>query len=92
MKKISSLENLCGPNKPLHHEPPDELELLGLLRSGDARLKDAAKAQLALESQFDLAYNAAHSHQYPNESQDLLRILQRIWFLRNQNHSHDWLA
>ncbi len=61
MKKISSLENLCGPNKPLHHELPDEKEFVGLLRSGEARLKDASKTGLALESRFDLAYNAAHA-------------------------------
>jgi hypothetical protein len=36
-------------------------ELAGLLRSGTARLKDARNATLALESRFDLAYNAAHS-------------------------------
>jgi hypothetical protein len=32
-----------------------------LLASGRARLADAQKAGLALESQFDLAYNAAHA-------------------------------
>lgn len=32
-----------------------------MLRSGNARLKDASNATLALESRFDLAYNAAHS-------------------------------
>src|SRR5512133_2915833 len=55
------LDNLCGPGKPLQKEAPDANELAGLLRSGTARLKDARNATLALESQFDLAYNAAHS-------------------------------
>lgn len=55
------LDNLCGPGKPLHKEAPDANELAGLLRSGTARLKDASNATLALESRFDLAYNAAHS-------------------------------
>jgi hypothetical protein len=55
------LENLCGPGKPLQPEAMDAKEYAGLLRSGKARLKDARNAQLALESQFDLAYNAAHS-------------------------------
>ena len=55
------LDNLCGPGKPLQKEAPDANELAGLLRSGTARLKDASNATLALESRFDLAYNAAHS-------------------------------
>ncbi len=55
------LENLSGPGKPLKAEAPDAQELAGLLRSGLARLKDARNTQLALESRFDLAYNAAHS-------------------------------
>lgn len=29
--------------------------------SGEARLRDAVKSELALESRFDLAYNAAHA-------------------------------
>jgi hypothetical protein len=55
------LENLSGPGKPLKAEAPDPHELAGLLRSGLARLKDARNTTLALESRFDLAYNAAHS-------------------------------
>lgn len=55
------LENLSGPGKPLKAEAPDAQELAGLLRSGMARLKDARNLTLALESRFDLAYNAAHS-------------------------------
>ena len=58
---ISALENLCGPGKPLKAEPPDAKEFGGLLRSGVARLKDAGTAGLAVESRFDLAYNAAHA-------------------------------
>jgi hypothetical protein len=57
----SALDNLCGPGKPLRQEPPDEQETEGLLRTGRARLKDAANASLAIESRFDLAYNAAHA-------------------------------
>lgn len=55
------LDNLSGPGKPLQPEPPDAKEIAGLLRSGLARLKDARNTTLALESRFDLAYNAAHS-------------------------------
>jgi hypothetical protein len=57
----SPLDNLCGPGKALQREAPDADELAGLLRSGNARLKDAHNPTLALESRFDLAYNAAHS-------------------------------
>jgi hypothetical protein len=54
-------QNLSGPGKPLKNEPPDAAELAGLLRSGLARLADARNGALALESRFDLAYNAAHA-------------------------------
>ena len=55
------LENLSGQGKPLQAEPPDAKEIAGLVKSGLARLKDAQNATLAIESRFDLAYNAAHS-------------------------------
>ena len=57
----SAFENLCGPGKPLRAEPPDADEVAGLMRSGLARLKDAATPSLSLESRFDLGYNAAHA-------------------------------
>jgi hypothetical protein len=57
----SAFENLCGPGKPLHAEPPDAKEFAGLRDRGVAKLEDARRAALALESQFDLAYNAAHA-------------------------------
>ena len=57
----SPFENLTGPGKPLRAEPPDSKEFAGLQRMGMARLQDAQKTGLALESQFDLAYNAAHA-------------------------------
>lgn len=56
-----ALENLCGPGKQLKAEAPDEKEIAGLLRTGIARLHDAKNTALALESRFDLAYNAAHA-------------------------------
>jgi hypothetical protein len=57
----AALENLCGPGKPLKTEAPDANEIAGLLRTGIARLQDARNTTLALESRFDLAYNAAHA-------------------------------
>jgi hypothetical protein len=57
----SSLENLAGPGKPLVEEPRDEAQVQGLLRSGLARLKDSSNESLALETRFDVAYNAAHA-------------------------------
>ena len=57
----SALENLAGNGKPLSVEPSDETEIAGLIGSGRARLTDAGNITLALESRFDLAYNAAHA-------------------------------
>ena len=55
------LDNLSGPGKQLKAEAPDAAELAGLLRTGLARLTDARNTSLALESRFDLVYNAAHA-------------------------------
>ena len=57
----SALERLCGPSKPLKAEPADAREFAGLVRVAEARLHDAGNSVLALESRFDLAYNAAHA-------------------------------
>ena len=54
------LENLARIGK-LHHQAPSRREFDGLLTSGIARLRDAQHRELSLESQFDLAYNAAHA-------------------------------
>jgi hypothetical protein len=61
MSKISELENLCGPGKPLRQEPVDALECDNLVLSGKRRLQDAQNAALSVDSRFDLAYNAAHA-------------------------------
>lgn len=57
----SPLENLSRSGGSLKPEPSDAAEIAGLLRTGRARLLDAANTTLALESRFDLAYNAAHA-------------------------------
>lgn len=54
------LDNLVRIGQ-LKREPPSPREFEGLLESGAARLTDAANSALALESRFDLAYNAAHA-------------------------------
>ena len=45
----------------LKREPGAQAEIDGLVRSARSRLSDAARPDLALESRFDLAYNAAHA-------------------------------
>ncbi len=47
--------------KTLKKEPFDAKEFTGMLNSGRVRLNDANNTNLAAESRFDLAYNAAHS-------------------------------
>ena len=54
------LENLVRIGQ-LKKEPPRADELAGLERSGLSRLTDAERHDLAFESRFDLAYNAAHA-------------------------------
>jgi hypothetical protein len=61
MSPPTPLENLSRPGGSLKAEPADAAEIAGLLRTGRARLADAGNASLALESRFDLAYNAAHA-------------------------------
>jgi hypothetical protein len=55
-----NLENLAKAGQ-LKREPPGEKEPERLAGSGRTRLKDASNRQLALESRFDLAYNASHA-------------------------------
>jgi hypothetical protein len=55
-----SLDNLVKTGQ-LKVELFNQQEFSGLVRSGQARLKDALKTTLAIESRFDLAYNAAHA-------------------------------
>jgi hypothetical protein len=73
-----ALNNLSGAGRPLQIEPPDADELAGLLRSGLARLHDARNDTLALESRFDLAYNAAHAL--------CLAALRRLGFRSNHRY------
>jgi|SRR5947209_547469 len=45
----------------LKRGPGAQAEIDGLVRSARSRLTDAGRPALALESRFDLAYNAAHA-------------------------------
>ena len=54
------LERLAGIGQ-LKREPGAQSEIDGLVRSARSRLTDAGNPALALESRFDLAYNAAHA-------------------------------
>lgn len=54
------LENLAKSGL-LHEEPFARQEYANLIDSGRVRLKDSRRAELSIESRFDLAYNAAHS-------------------------------
>jgi hypothetical protein len=54
------LERLVGIGK-LKREAGAQAEIDGLVRSARSRLTDARHPALALESRFDLAYNAAHA-------------------------------
>src|SRR3990167_8670938 len=55
-----NLDNLVKTGQ-LKIEPFNQQEFAGLVHSGQARLKDALNETLAIESRFDLAYNAAHA-------------------------------
>lgn len=56
----AELDNLVRIGK-LKREPPSPRELSGLLASARTRLADAGRGDLAFDSRFDLAYNAAHA-------------------------------
>jgi hypothetical protein len=57
---LEELDNLIRAGL-LKSEPADQKEFDGLLDSGRKRLTDAKKKGLSPESQFDLAYGAAHA-------------------------------
>ena len=57
---IPELDNLVRVGR-LKTESAAQSEFDGLIASGKARLADAKRTVLSLESRFDLAYNAAHA-------------------------------
>lgn len=57
---LQNLDNLVKTGQ-LKIEAFNRLEFIGLVDSGQKRLKDANNTLLAIESRFDLGYNAAHA-------------------------------
>lgn len=57
---LDELRNLADIGQ-LKTEPFSRAEFLGLMESGAARLRDAARGELSSDSRFGLAYNAAHA-------------------------------
>jgi len=57
---IEALENLVKIRK-LNPEPPDQTEFDGLVSAAVTRLKDVQLVGLSVDSQFSLAYGAAHA-------------------------------
>jgi hypothetical protein len=104
---LDALANLARIKK-LKAEPADARERAGLLRSATVRLRDARQTTLALESRFDLAYNAAHAaalsalrtHGYRSDNRYLvfqclehtLGFTPAQWLLLNQAHNKRNLA
>ncbi len=72
---MDALDNLAKIRQ-LKEEPFNAQEFAGMLRVGNSRIKDAVNARLSQDSQFILAYGAAHSfalaalrwHGYRSES------------------------
>jgi hypothetical protein len=76
MKELDNLVSI----KQLKKEPADVAEFAGMLRAGDSKLTDAQLVGLSEDSQFSLAYSAAHAfslaalrwHGYRSESRYLV--------------------
>lgn len=89
---MKELDNLVKVNQ-LKLEPADAKEFLGMLRAGDTKLKDSLIDGLSEDSQFFLAYGAAHAfslaalrwHGYRSESRYLVfQCLQHTLTLKNR--------
>jgi hypothetical protein len=103
----SNLERLAATHH-LKREAASQEEFAGLLRSGLARLEDAHRPALNIESRFDLAYNAAHAlslaalrwHGYRPDRRYIvfqclehtLGLLPEAWRVMDQAHNRRNLA
>ena len=104
---MKELDNLVKINK-LKPEPPDAREFSGMVRAAETKLKDAAISGLSVDSQFSLAYSAAHAlslaalrrHGYRSESrylvfqclQHTLGLSRAKWRVLDQCHNQRNLA
>jgi hypothetical protein len=79
----AALENLVRIGK-LKAEPASRVEFDGMVRSARTRLADAQNEDIEAESQFDLAYGAAHRlalaalRQHGYRSQDRITVFQTL--------------
>ena len=79
----TALENLVRIGK-LRAEPASRAEFDAMLRSARARLADAQNENIGTESQFDLAYGAAHRlalaalRQHGYRSEDRITVFQTL--------------
>jgi hypothetical protein len=79
----AALENLVGIGK-LSAEPASRAEFDGMTSSARTRLADAQNENIGTESQFDLAYGAAHRlalaalRQYGYRSGDRITVFQTL--------------
>lgn len=89
---LEHLDNLVKIKK-LKAEPPDQNEFDGMLKSAKRRLQDSQVANLSEDSQFSLAYGAAHSlslaamrwHGYRSDNRYLVfQCLQHTLGLENK--------
>ena len=104
---LPQLDNLVRARQ-LKAEPGAQAEVDGLLRSGNARLKDAGNPAISPLSSFDLASNAAHAlslaalrwHGYRSENRYLvfqslthtLKLPAEQWRVLDQAHRKRNLA
>lgn len=104
---LPQLDNLVRIRQ-LKAESGAQSEIDGLLRSGNARLKDTQLQGLSLDSRFDLAYNAAHAfslaalrwHAYRSENRYIVfqclehtvRLPPEQWRVLEQAHRKRNLA
>ena len=88
---MQALDNLVGIHQ-LKKEPPDAIEFVGMIQSGDRKLLDAQLTGLSEDSQFSLAYSAAHAfslaalrwHGYRSDNRYLVfQVLQHTLNLSN---------
>lgn len=104
---MKELDNLVKINK-LKPEPPDAREFNGMVQAAETKLQDAAINGLSVDSQFSLAYSAAHAlslaalrwHGYRSESrylvfqclQHTLGLSRAKWRVLDQCHNQRNLA